>query len=77
VLAGKLRGVGRFKGVRRSLAAGKRRVVVLRISAKTARKLRRTVRRHRVRVTLTVKARDAAGNRRTVTRRVTVPRARR
>jgi hypothetical protein len=73
-VAGRLRGVARFKTARRQLTAGRRKVVVLRISRRTARKLRRTVRRHRVRIQVTVRVRDAAGNQRVATRRLTLRR---
>jgi hypothetical protein len=73
---GRLRGVGRFKTARRQVRAGRRAVLTVRISRKTARKLRRTLRRHRVIAGLTILARDAAGNQRRVTRRVKIARRR-
>jgi len=72
--SGRLRGVGRFRTARRQVSAGRRTVLKLRITRKTARKLRRTLRRKRVVAALTVLARDAAGNQRRVTRRVVIPR---
>ena len=54
----------------RSLAAGKRTVVRIQLTRKTTRKLRRALnRRGYVRLALTVRATDAAGNRQVVTRR--------
>jgi glucose/arabinose dehydrogenase len=73
-LAGRLRGVAGFRTARRQLAAGQRRVVSLRISRKAARKLRRTLRRKRVIVRLTIHVQDAAGNVRSTGRRIVVPR---
>lgn len=73
-LAGRLRGVAGFRTARRQLAAGQRRVVSLRIGLKAARKLRRTLRRKRVIVRLTIRAQDAAGNVRSTGRRIVVPR---
>jgi Glucose / Sorbosone dehydrogenase len=53
----------------RSLAAGKRATVKVKLSKKVAKKLRRRVNRHRfVRVGVTVRATDAAGNTRVVHR---------
>ena len=71
---GRLRGVAGFRGARRQVAAGRRTVLTVRISRKAARKLRRTLRRKRVVAALTIVARDAAGNRRRVTRRVVIRR---
>jgi glucose/arabinose dehydrogenase len=77
-ISGLLRGVRRRFRTRRGLevAAGRRRVVNLRISRRTARKLRRTLRRKRVVTRLSVTVRDAAGNRRAAGRRVVIPRRR-
>jgi hypothetical protein len=71
---GRLRGVGRFRTARRQVSAGSRTVLTVRISRKTARKLRRTLRRKRVVAALTVLARDAAGNQRRVGRRIVIRR---
>jgi len=71
---GRLRGVGRFRSARRQLRAGRRTVLTVRITRRTARKLRRTLHRKRVIAAMTILARDAAGNQRRVTRRVTIPR---
>jgi glucose/sorbosone dehydrogenase len=73
-VSGRLRGVGRFRTARRQVAAGRRAVLTVRISRKTARELRRALRRKRVIAALTVLARDAAGNQRRVTRRVKIAR---
>jgi hypothetical protein len=51
-------------------------VLSVRISKKTARELRRTLRRKRVVVRLTIRARDATGNVRSAGRRVVIPRRR-
>jgi hypothetical protein len=48
----------------------------VRITRKAARKLRRTLRRERVIATLTILARDAAGNQRRAVRRVKIARRR-
>ena len=71
---GTLRGVARFRATRRQLAAGRRVVLTVRLSRRSARKLRRTLRRKRVVAVLTILARDAAGNQRRVTRRIAVRR---
>jgi hypothetical protein len=73
-VSGRLRGVAPFRTARLRLAAGRARVVSLRISRRSARKLRRTLRRKRVVTRLTIRARDAAGNQRIVPRRVVVRR---
>ena len=73
-VTGRLRGVGRFRTVRRQVAAGRRTVLTVRISRTTARKLRRTLRRKRVVAALTILARDAAGNQRRADRRVVIRR---
>jgi hypothetical protein len=73
-VTGRLRGVARFKTARRQLAANRRTVLNVRITRKAARKLRRTLRRKRVVAALTVRAHDAAGNQRRVSRRVTIKR---
>jgi hypothetical protein len=72
VVSGRLRGVARFKTARVQLPAG-RTVVKLKISKKTARKLRRAL-RHKPRViaVLAITLRDDAGNTRRGTRRVKV-----
>ena len=60
----RLRGVRRLSTRHRSLAANTRTVVALKLSRETARRARRAVRRRGfVRVVLTVRATDAAGNR--------------
>jgi hypothetical protein len=69
-VASRLRRVRRFRPRERSLAAGTRRVVRVKLSRRIARKLRRTLRRRGfVRIVVTVRATDAAGNQRLVTRR--------
>jgi hypothetical protein len=73
-VSGRLRGVAGFRGARRQLPAGRRTVLTVRISRKTARKLRRTLHRKRVVAALTILARDAAGNQRRVTRRIVLKR---
>lgn len=73
-VSGRLRGVAGFRGARRQLPAGRRTVLTVRISRKTARKLRRTLRRKRVVAGLTILARDAAGNQRRVARRIVIER---
>jgi hypothetical protein len=73
-ITGRLRGVARFRAARRELVAGRRVVVSVRITRKAARALRRTLRRKRVIVALTMLARDAAGNQRKVTRRIVIRR---
>jgi hypothetical protein len=73
-VSGRLRGVARFRGARRQVAAGRRTVLTIRLSRKAARKLRRTLRRKRVVVALTILARDAAGNQRRVPRRIVIRR---
>jgi glucose/arabinose dehydrogenase len=72
VAGGRLRGVARFRTARVQLPAG-RTVVKLRISKRTARRLRRAL-RHKPRViaALTITLRDGAGNTRRGTRRVKV-----
>jgi glucose/arabinose dehydrogenase len=74
--SGRLRGIGRFRTVRRQVRAGRRTVLTVRISRRTARRLRRTLRRKRAIAALTIPARDAAGNQRRVTRRVRIARRR-
>jgi hypothetical protein len=73
-VSGRLRGVARFRGARRQVAAGRRTVLTIRLSRKAARKLRRTLRRKRVVAALTILARDAAGNQRRVPRRIVIRR---
>jgi hypothetical protein len=75
-VSGRLRGVARFKTARRDLGSGQRRVVELRITKQAARKLRRTLRRKRVKVAVTVRVRDAAGNQRVATRGLKLKRRR-
>ena len=75
-ITGRLSGVARFRAARRQLPAPRRVVVTVRITKKTARKLRRTLRRKRVIAALTIRARGAAGNERRVVRRVKIPRRR-
>jgi Glucose / Sorbosone dehydrogenase len=61
--------VGSLSTRRRSLAAGGRAVFTIRLDRATVRKLRRTIRRRgQVRVQITIRATDAAGNRRTATK---------
>jgi glucose/arabinose dehydrogenase len=73
---GRLRGVARFRAARRQAAAGRRVVLITRITRKAARELRRTLRRKRVIASLTILARDAAGNQRRAERRVKMARRR-
>jgi Glucose / Sorbosone dehydrogenase len=69
-VAGKLRRVRKLGTRHRSLAAGKRTVVRIQLTRKTTRKLRRALnRRGYVRLALTVRATDVAGNQHVVTRR--------
>jgi Glucose / Sorbosone dehydrogenase len=75
-VGGRLRGVARFRVARRQVGAGRRAVLTVRITRKAARKLRRTLRRERVIATLTILARDAAGNQRRAERRVKIARRR-
>lgn len=76
-IGARLRRVKRLAARRRSLAADERKVISLKMGRKTARKLRRTVRRRGfVRVVVRVSATDAAGNRSAVTRRVRIKRRR-
>jgi hypothetical protein len=66
----RLRRVRNFRPRERSVAAGTRRVVRVTLNRRLARKLRRTLKRRGfVRVVVTVRATDGAGNQRTVTRR--------
>jgi hypothetical protein len=68
--ASRLRKVWRFKPRHRSLAAGERTIVRVKLSRKAARRMRRALRRRGyVRVVVTARAVDAAGNARVVTRR--------
>jgi glucose/arabinose dehydrogenase len=73
-VSGRVRGVARFRGARRQVAAGRRTVLTIRLSRTAARKLRRTLRRKRVVVALTILARDVAGNQRRVHRRIVIRR---
>ena len=69
-VATRLRRVRRFRPRERSLAEGTRRVVRVKLNRRIARRLRRTLRRRGfVRMVVTVRATDAAGNQRAVTRR--------
>jgi hypothetical protein len=69
-VAPRLRRVGMLTTRHRSLAAGKRAVFTVKLNGKTVRKLRRTIdRRGSVRVEITVRATDVAGNRRVITQR--------
>ena len=66
----RLRRVRKLKTRHRSLAAGKRTLVRIGLTRKTTRKLRRRLnRRGYVRLAVTVRATDAAGNTAVVTRR--------
>jgi hypothetical protein len=65
----RLKKVKRLKTRHRSLAAGKRATIRLKLSKKVTRKLRKRVNRHRfARIGVTVRATDAAGNTRVVHR---------
>jgi len=76
-IATRLRRVRRLTTRRRSLAANRRTVVRVKLSRGTARRLRRALaRRGFVRLAFTVRATDAAGNRRVVTRRGRIKRRR-
>jgi glucose/arabinose dehydrogenase len=73
----RLRKVRRLTTRHRSLAAGQRTVVRMKMSRKVARRMRRALRRRGyVRVVVTVRAADAAGNVQTVTKRGRVKRRR-
>ena len=66
----RLRRVRRLKVRHRSLAANQRTIVRVKLSRKVARRMRRAItRRGYVRVVVRVRAVDAAGNARVVTRR--------
>ena len=70
VVAARLRGVRRLKPRSFDLRADKRRVVVVKFGRRTARRFRRALRRRgHVRLAVTVRATDAAGNRAVVRRR--------
>jgi Glucose / Sorbosone dehydrogenase len=72
---GRLRGVGPLKRARRTLAAERRTTVRVRMSRSRARRLRGALRRRgRVITTVTVRARDDAGNQRRVRRRARIRR---
>jgi hypothetical protein len=72
-VSARIRGVARFVAARRSLAAGRRHVVRLRLSARGTRAVRRALRRHRsLRVAVRVRTIDAAGNAGTLARAVSV-----
>jgi hypothetical protein len=69
-IATRLKRVKRLTPRHRSLAASRRTVVRVKMGRATARRLRRTIaRRGFVRLAVTVRATDAAGNRSVVTRR--------
>jgi glucose/arabinose dehydrogenase len=71
VVSGRITGVGRLHTARVSVAGGARRSVRVRLTGRTASKLRGALRRHRsVRLTLQVRGRDSAGRLQRVTRRV-------
>jgi glucose/arabinose dehydrogenase len=75
VVGGRVRGVAGLRRVKRSLAAGRRAVITLRLGRRGVRRLRRALRRHRsLVVALRVRTIDAAGNRGTVTRRLRIHR---
>ncbi|WP_053227527.1 PQQ-dependent sugar dehydrogenase [Solirubrobacter soli] len=63
VVSARVRGVASFRGARVGLERGKRTVVRVRLTTRGARALRRALRHHTsVRVAVTVRATDAAGN---------------
>jgi Glucose / Sorbosone dehydrogenase len=69
----RIKGVASFRRAQRSLGAGRRSVVRVRLTARGARAVRRALIRHRsLRVALTIRAVDAAGNTRTLTRTLRV-----
>jgi len=71
----RLRHVRRLKTARRSLAGDTKTVVRVKLTRKTTRRLRAALRRRRaVRVTVSVRATDAAGNARRTTRRARLKR---
>jgi hypothetical protein len=71
----RIRGVARFKTVAPAVTPGRRTVVRVGLTTHGAKAVRRALRRHRsLRVELTVRARDAAGNERTRSRFVRVRR---
>jgi hypothetical protein len=68
-----IRGVATFRTATASLAAGRRSVVRLRLTARGTRSVRRALRRHRsLPVTVRVQALDVTGNVRTLSRSVRV-----
>ena len=68
-LGTRLKKVRKLKPRHRDLAANQRAVVTLKLSKSTFKKLRKRLRRHSsVRVSVAVRATDAAGNNRTVHR---------
>ena len=73
-IAGRLRGLASFTSRGASVPAARRTVLNARITPRAARRLRRTLARKRVIAALTIAASDAAGNTRTVARRLTIPR---
>jgi hypothetical protein len=71
----RIRGVARFKTTAAALTPGQRTVLRVRLTTRGTRALRRALRRHTsLRVALSVRARDAAGNTRTLRRTVRVRR---
>ena len=69
-VAARLRAVRRLKARSFDLTAGRRRVVAVKLGRRTARRFRRALRRRgHVRLVVTVRATDAAGNRAVVKRR--------
>ena len=74
-ITGRVPGVARFRMLRRSVAAGRTVALKLRLTARANRRLARAVRGRRSRqVRLRVRSVDAAGNARTISRRVRVRR---
>ena len=72
-VSARIRGVASFRTAKGSLAAGKRSVVRLRLTARGTRAVRRALKRHRsLRVAVRVQALDGAGNIRTLARGVRV-----
>jgi hypothetical protein len=68
-ISARVRGVASFTRATKQLAAGKRARVALRLSPRSARKVRRALRHHRsLRVAIRLATADAAGNRRTHSR---------
>jgi hypothetical protein len=74
-ITGRVPGVARFRTLRRSVAAGRTVALKLRLTARANRRLARAVRGSRSRqARLRVRSVDAAGNARTISRRVRVRR---